>query len=116
MRPATIRDIAIEQGADWEEEFVVSLDNDESAFDLTGWVPQAQVRRSPVSEDVLAEFDAEVLDASSGRLRLRVTAAQTAVLGVIGTLCYDVVIVSDQEVHRVFEGVVRFEPWTTQPD
>jgi hypothetical protein len=105
--PAASRNILVEQGADFSEEFDV-------AFDLTGWTPRGQVRSDSVSGEVRAEFSCRIM--AVRRLRIRLPSDRTALLGPIGNLYFDVIATKGGETRRVRAGRVLFDPWITRVD
>ena len=75
---------AIVQGADYAYDLEVSEIPDGETVavpvDLTGAVFRAQLRKSPTSSTVLAEFTASVTDAENGKVSFSLTHEQTALI------------------------------------
>lgn len=59
--PAAV-DLRIYQGDDFTFTVTVSDPDTGEVLDLTGLLPEAQLRASPTDEEILAEFDADILD------------------------------------------------------
>ena len=62
---APIERIYIEQGSDWEYVFRLTFEGD--AIDLTGCSLRGQIRKTALSEDVVASFTFEITDATDGK-------------------------------------------------
>jgi hypothetical protein len=101
-------DLYIEQNADFYQNFVIQ-NQDETAFDVTGYSFKAQIRVIP-DDTIIAEFDVTIEDAASGTLYLFIPAATTLTMPVndqFNPYRYDV-LVSDTNGNQfiIFHGKV----------
>ena len=89
------------------------LDKNKVPFDLSGYTPIAQIRKS-TKQEVVAEFSCEILEpTTSGRLILRLGYDDTANTAP-GKYMYDVLLVSTSEKLRAVEGVIDITPNITE--
>jgi ribulose 1,5-bisphosphate synthetase/thiazole synthase len=110
--PAPV-DLQLYQGDDFYLTVTVFDSSTGGGVDLTGYTAQSQIRVTPPSTEVLAEFDVVVVAGTSGQITLHLDHVDSAVIdragswdlqmtdpaGVITTLCYGAVKLV-QEVTR----------------
>ncbi len=97
-------DLEIDQRANYE--LVLTLKNaDETAFDLTSYVPRAQIRKT-YGSPLIMQITATLTDAEGGVITLTLTEAQTAELGE-DEYQWDLVIDDTSEVIRILDGLVK---------
>lgn len=109
---AAITNFIIEQGATFTTTVTVKA-ADATAFNLTGYTPRAQMRKSYYSS-TKTDFTAVITGAATdGKVTLSLTAAQTALL-TDGRYVYDIEIDNNTSVFRVLEGMVTVSPNVTK--
>jgi hypothetical protein len=107
-------DIALYQGDDYSA-LVFVLQGDGSAADLTGYTPQAQIRRNVADStpEIAAEFTAVLADAVTGQISLSLTHAVTLML--TGRYIWDLQITGgDGIVTTVLAGSVSVRQEVTR--
>lgn len=106
---AAVHNLYIDQGSDFSAEVGVYDDNN-SAWDLTGYTGTAKIKKSYYST---SSVDFTVTVANSGTITLALTSASTAAI-TEGRYLYDVVIVSPaNKKTRVIEGIATVNPGVT---
>ena len=109
---ATITNLYIDAGADYSI-IVTANQGNGDPLNLTGYTIRSQIRKSyasPTAHDFTASVYAEL----AGKIRLSLTAAQTAAIKP-GRYLYDVEITSaGGEKRRVLEGIIIITPEITQ--
>jgi hypothetical protein len=109
---AAISNLFIDQGTDYSSVVTVVAANG-APLNLSGYTVKSQMRKSYSSSQVY-NFNASVLDAATGRIRLSLTAAGSEVIPA-GRWLYDVEITSDAGIkRRVVEGIITVTPQITQ--
>lgn len=109
---AGYQELFIEQGADFS--LTITIDDVYGDnFDLTGFTPKSQIRKSYYSSNASAQFQITTSNPTNGSITLNLNAANTANLSA-GRYVYDVVIKdSANTVTRVLEGIVNVLPRVT---
>ena len=109
---ATISNLFVDAGADYSNIITVTASNGQ-ALDLTGYSVASQMRKSYQSSTAYA-FTASIYNASTGKIRLQLTAAQSEAIPA-GRWLYDVEITSPSGTKtRVVEGIATVTPQITQ--
>lgn len=113
---ATITDISIDQGADFQQTFQIN-NSSGLPWDFTAYTGKAQVRRFPTSQDLLGTFAVQA--SSGGQVTISMPASGTVKLpevpnGQVAYLAYDVLMTSSGgAVSRVVQGKVTVNPGVT---
>ena len=109
---AIISNLTIDQGTT----FTASIDctaADNSALNLTGYTVAAQLRKT-YDSTTKTDFTAIIANATTGRLQISLTPAQTGALSA-GRYVYDVEITDGNGIiTRVVEGQVEITPGVTR--
>lgn len=109
---ATVANIFIDQGSDYSNIVTVTASNGQP-LNLTGFTVASQMRKS-YSSSTAYSFNASILSASLGRVRLQLTAAQSEAIPP-GRYLYDVEVTSSNGAKtRVVEGIATITPQITQ--
>ena len=102
----------IEQGTTFSR--VLTLQENSSAMNLTGYSVASQMRSTHDSSSIVATFSGSVTNASSGQLTLSLTNSQTSAIEE-AIYVYDVEITSGAgAVTRILEGNVTVTPEVTR--
>ena len=102
----------IEQGTTFSR--VLTLQENGSAMNLTGYSVASQMRSTHDSWSIVATFSGSVTNASSGQLTLSLTHSQTSAIEE-AIYVYDVEITSGAgSVTRILEGNVTVTPEVTR--
>ena len=102
----------IEQGTTFSR--VLTLQENGSAMNLTGYSVASQMRSTHDSSTVVATFSGSVTNASSGQLTLSLTNSQTSAIDE-AIYVYDVEITSGAgAVTRILEGNITVTPEVTR--
>jgi hypothetical protein len=109
---ATVANIFIDQGSDYSNIITVAATSGQ-ALDLSGYSVASQIRKSYTSS-VSYNFTSSVYNATQGKVRIQLTAAQSELI-TPGRYLYDVEITSSGGAkRRVVEGIVTITPQITQ--
>ena len=102
----------IEQGTTFSR--VLTLQENSSAMNLTGYSVASQMRSTHDSSTVVATFSGSVTNASSGQITLSLTNSQTSAIEE-AIYVYDVEITSGAGVvTRILEGNITVTPEVTR--
>ena len=102
----------IEQGTTFSR--VLTLQENGSAMNLTGYSVASQMRSTHDSSSIVATFSGSVTNASSGQLTLSLTNSQTSAIDE-AIYVYDVEITSGAgAVTRILEGNIIVTPEVTR--
>ena len=102
----------IEQGTTFNR--VLTLQENGSAMNLTGYSVASQMRSTHDSSSIVATFSGSVTNASSGQLTLSLTNSQTSAIEE-AIYVYDVEITSGAgAVTRILEGTITVTPEVTR--
>jgi hypothetical protein len=102
----------IEQGTTFSR--VLTLQENGSAMNLTGYSVASQMRSTHDSSTVVATFSGSVTNASSGQITLSLTNSQTSAIEE-AIYVYDVEITSGAgAVTRILEGTITVTPEVTR--
>ena len=102
----------IEQGTTFSR--VLTLQENSSAMNLTGYSVASQMRSTHDSSSIVATFSGSVTNASSGQLTLSLTNSQTSAIDE-AIYVYDVEITSGAgAVTRILEGNITVTPEVTR--
>jgi hypothetical protein len=118
------KDFTIKQGTTWRLPITIRHAEDQSLFDLTGYLGRGQIRRSHHAVDVIAELTVTIsLTPEDGTLEISLTAEETSAIPAGETAAdasskyvYDVEIytVDDADVKRILEGFIYINPEVTR--
>lgn len=108
---ANYAELTIEQGATFTSTVTV-YDGENNLYDLSGYTPFAQIRKSYFTT-AYSNINVAVADASNGLIALSLPAANTASL-VPGRYVYDLVIQNAEVRFRVVEGIATVYPSVTR--
>jgi len=114
MASVYVNNLVVNSGSSFTQSFTLEGSDTNSAFNLTGYTVAAQMRKWSGSSTAIA-FAADIqLPATTGKIRLQLTAAQTASIKP-GRYVYDVVITDSSLVkNRVIEGMVLVREGVTR--
>jgi hypothetical protein len=114
MASVYVNNLVVNAGSSFTQSFTLEGSDTNSAFNLTGYTVAAQMRKWSGSSTATA-FTADIqLPATSGKIRLQLTATQTASIKP-GRYVYDVVITDSSLVkNRVIEGMVLVREGVTR--
>jgi hypothetical protein len=102
----------IEQGTTFSR--VLTLQENGSAMNLTGYSVASQMRSTHDSSSIVATFSGSVTNASSGQITLSLTNSQTSAIEE-AIYVYDVEITSGAgSVTRILEGNITVTPEVTR--
>jgi hypothetical protein len=102
----------IEQGTTFSR--VLTLQENSSAMNLTGYSVASQMRSTHDSSSIVATFSGSVTNASSGQITLSLTNSQTSAIDE-AIYVYDVEITSGAgAVTRILEGNITVTPEVTR--
>jgi hypothetical protein len=106
MAAVYVNNIVVNAGSDFSQTFTLEGTDTNSLFDLTLYTVSAQMRKWAGSSTATS-FTASIENpGSSGKITIRLTAAQTTTIKP-GRYVYDVVITDDFGIkNRVIEGMV----------
>lgn len=106
MAAVYVNNLVVNSGADFSQSFTLEGSDTNSAFDLTNYTVEAQMRKWAGSSTATS-FNATIDSPPTiGKILLRLTAAQTSSLKP-GRYVYDVVIIDEYGIrNRVIEGMV----------
>lgn len=106
-------ELTLDQGTTFETS--VSLANDDqTAINVTGYSFSSQIRKSYYSTNAVANLTVTVVDASTGNVKLSMTAANTANVKA-GRYLYDLLMTDTGGIKtRVIEGVITVTPQVTR--
>lgn len=112
--PAAIYDMTIEQGANFDLTLTLRTPTD-APYDLTGYTGRGQLRTSYSAAEPAAAFAVSIpAPATSGTVKVSLTAAQTASLPA-RSLVYDIELVNaDGYVLRIIQGTADVSPEATR--
>lgn len=115
-------DIRIKQGATFEAG--ITIDENGSPVDITGWTFRGQIRPTYSSSTLTVSFTIAITDALNGEALMSLTATQTALIPVnpatgyrkrVTNFAYDVEAVKpDGTVYRIAEGAAEVSPEVTK--
>lgn len=109
---AQISNLFVDQGSDYSS-IVTVASGSGAPLNLANFIVKSQMRKS-YGASLAYDFTAEVFDAPTGRIRLRLSAAQSEEIPA-GRYLYDVEITSPAGAKkRVVEGIVTVTPQITQ--
>lgn len=108
---ATYAELTIEQGATFSSTVTV-YDGENNVFDLTGYSPSAQIRKSYYTS-ASSNLTVYVSDAANGVITVAMDAANTALL-IPGRYVYDLVMDNAAVRLRVVEGIATVFPSVTR--
>jgi hypothetical protein len=117
------RDLIIEQGASFSLPISLRNASDNSIFELTGYTPYGQIRKTYRSVDVTAEFTFNVdTPLTAGTMTILLDADVTSVITCGNSIndsaskyVYDIVIRhTDGTVKRVIDGIIYVSPGVTR--
>lgn len=111
---AIVQNLLIDQGSTFVARVNVYT-SEKSNFDLTDYTAQSQMRKTPTSSSVIAEFVCTIPSPkTNGQIILSLTDEQTLAI-TAGRYMYDVVISSVAgEKYRAVEGIITVNPLITR--
>ena len=109
----TAKNITIDQGSTYSEEFTVTSDGD-TAVNITGMTVAAQIRKNYSSANASCNFTTELVTPASGIYRLKLTNSETAAI-TAGRYVFDVELtLNDSTIERVHGGIATITPEVTK--
>ena len=110
---AVVSNLYVDQGSDYTS-IVTVISKSGAPLNLTGFVAKSQMRKSFSSSQSFT-FLSEIYDAATGRIKLYLSATQSAAIPA-GRWLYDIEITQESTgiKKRVVEGVVTVTPQITQ--
>ncbi len=108
---ATYAELTIEQGATFSSTVTV-YDGTDNIFELSGYTPSAQIRKSYYTS-ASSNLTVYVSDAANGVITVAMDAANTALL-TPGRYVYDLVMANANVRLRVVEGIATVFPSVTR--
>jgi len=106
MAAVYVNNLVVNSGADFSQSFTLEGTDTNSAFDLTGYTVESQMRKWAGSSNAVSFTTAVEIPSTAGKILIKLTAAQTTIIKP-GRYVYDVVIIDEFGVkNRVIEGMV----------
>lgn len=106
MAAVYVNNLVVNSGADFSQSFTLEGSDTNSAFDLTGYTVESQMRKWSGSSSATSFTTSVEIPSTAGKILLRLTSEQTTNLKP-GRYVYDVIIIDDFGVrNRVIEGMV----------
>jgi hypothetical protein len=106
MAAVYVNNLVVNSGADFSQSFTLEGSDTNSAFDLTGYTVESQMRKWAGSSSAVSFTTSIEIPSTAGKILIRLTAAQTTSIKP-GRYVYDVVIIDEFDVrNRVIEGMV----------
>jgi hypothetical protein len=106
MAAVYVNNLIVNSGADFTQLFTLEGTDTNSAFDLSGYEVEAQMRKWAGSSTATSFTASIEMPLNAGKILLRLTSTQTASLKP-GRYVYDVVITDEFGIkNRVIEGMV----------
>jgi hypothetical protein len=106
MAVVYVNNLVINSGADFSQSFTLEGTDTNSAFNLTGYTVEAQMRKWAGSSSATTFTTSIEIPSTSGRILISLTSVQTTNLKP-GRYVYDVVIIDQVNIrNRVIEGMV----------
>jgi hypothetical protein len=110
---ALVRNLTIDQGSTFNGIVKIYIANKE-AYDLTDHTAVSQIRKTPASTSVTAQFTCAINNATEGEVLISLTDEQTAVIKA-GRYVYDLIVENSLgEKYRAIEGTVTVTPSITR--
>lgn len=111
--PAGTYNITIDQGSDFAIQLTLSEDG--SAKNLTGYSARSQMRKTKTSDTVSATFNCTITDEDNGVIKLELSSSDTVNLS-SGIYYYDLELftANDANVVRLLEGQVSLTQEVTR--
>jgi len=110
---AATYDLVIDQGSDFAIDLTITENG--SAKNLTGYAGRAQIRSTHSSSSVAASFTVSVVNAANGTMKLELGSSTTTSM-TAGRYVYDLEIHTsgDATVKRLLQGSVTINPEVTR--
>lgn len=106
-------ELTIDQGTTFETSLSLTND-DQTTINITDYEFASQIRKSYYSSNPVANITVTIVDASTGNVKLSMTAANTANVRA-GRYLYDLVMTDVGGVKtRVIEGIITVTPQVTR--
>jgi hypothetical protein len=106
MAAVYVNNLVVNSGADFSQSFTLEGTDTNSAFDLTGYTVESQMRKWAGSSSAVSFTTAVEIPSTAGKILIKLTAAQTTIIKP-GRYVYDVIIIDEFGVkNRVIEGMV----------
>lgn len=106
MAAVYVNNLVVNSGADFSQSFTLEGTDTSSAFDLTGYTVESQMRKWAGSSTATSFTTSVEIPSTAGKILLQLTSTQTKNLKP-GRYVYDVVIIDEYGVkNRVIEGMV----------
>ena len=106
MAAVYVNNLVVNSGTDFSQSFTLEGSDTNSAFDLTDYTVEAQMRKWAGSSSSISFTTNVEIPSTAGKILLRLTSAQTTSIKP-GRYVYDVVITDEFGVkNRVIEGMV----------
>jgi hypothetical protein len=105
--------LIIDQGADFANQLVIKEDG--VAWDITGYLARAQLRKTKTASAIAATFVCTVTDAVAGKVKIELDNATTSGL-IPGVHFYDLELYTagDANVVRLLQGKATITPEITK--
>ena len=109
------KNLVLYQGDTFELIFQLKNKGTGTPVDITGCTPKSEIRLTPATATVKVPFTAQLLDATQGKVRLSLTAAQTTALTPGEALVWDVQLLwPDGVVKTYLNGSINVLPEVTR--
>lgn len=106
MAAVYVNNLVVNSGSDFSQSFTLEGSDTNSAFDLTGYTVESQMRKWSGSSSATSFTTSIEIPSTAGKILLRLTSTQTSNLKP-GRYVYDVIIIDQFGVkNRVIEGMV----------
>jgi hypothetical protein len=106
-------ELTIDQGTTFETSLSLTND-DQTTINITDYGFASQIRKSYYSANAVANITVSIVDASTGNVKLSMTAANTANVRA-GRYLYDLIMTDTGGVKtRVIEGIITVTPQVTR--
>jgi hypothetical protein len=110
-------DFYMDQGSTWEKTFQL-IDANGEPVSVSGATPRGKMRSAPESTTVIATFTGSIVDADDGKVKLSLTAAETAAIAANNSgagqfdytkYVYDIeILFADSTVQSIVYGLIFF--------
>jgi hypothetical protein len=114
MAAVYVSNLVINCGADFSQSFTLEGTETNSALNLTGYTVQGQIRKHAGSSTAISFTTSIITPATTGRIVITLTAAQTSTIKP-GRYVYDIVVTDASSYKtRVVEGMVLVREGVTR--
>ena len=106
-------ELYMDQGADFSTTIAINDDNNNTPQDISGYIVTSQMRKSLISQNIVASLVCSIPYPESGEIYVELDAANTAIIPG-GRYFFDVKINDNGLYSRLVEGVIFVTPSITR--